>query len=331
MSLRRICLAIIFVLLGAAQLVSAENIRVAIVDFTLTEQSRKDAPVPFLDQVNEALRLGFENSPDFELIPDREVRREYEPLIARYRVQDDPLLFSLGRQLRADYVVTGRLSTENPNTFQVAARMLDIRGNRILLPISFEGTRRLGNTLMGNLVVRVASSLRQNFTPGQKSGMTEIAIDLESMSSVPEMQNQADSGRVFSLSAIVYGGASFDSKFSSMSSLAGLDLILDIERTHFSFGIGGVVLGQLTVDGSLFLEAHLYENNQAANWQMYFRAGAGFVYPIDPRWEKGYKVSALVGARYIASNFVFDLGLGIDYYSSQRSAFCLRTGIGVHL
>jgi len=329
MSQRRFCLAILlFLFFGAAQLFSAEAIRVAIVDFSLNERSQKDAPVPFLDQVNEALRNGFENSPDFELIPAREVRREYDPLIARYRTQDDPLLFSLGRQLRADYVVTGQLSTENPNSYMVVARMLDIQGNRVLPPLSFEGTRRTGTTLMGNLVIRIASSLRQNFTPGQKSGMTEIAIDLGQITPpIDEKKDETGSGHAISLTVLIYGGVSVNSDLKSLSSLFGLDVLFDIEKSYFSFGFGESIMGKLTFDGLVFLEAHLYENARSVSTQMYFRVGGGLVIPIDPAWKRDTKVSALVGARHISS-FVFDVGFGIDYFSLQRSAFCLRMGIG---
>jgi len=286
-----------------------------------------------LDQINEVLHAGLNNSQDFDLIPDRLVRREYDALMERHRIQDDSLLFGLGRQLRADYVITGHLSTENPNTYQVAARMLDIKGNTVLPPLSFEGSRRLGSTLMANLVVRIASSLRENFSPGQRSGKTEIAVDFSSVTPDVAEQGKPESGRILSFNEIIYGGVSLPADLKSMSSLLGLDLIFDIEQTYFSFGAGASLLGMLSLDLSLFLEAHLYENNQSVATQMYFRAGAGYVHPLDTKIikESDIKILALIGARHISSHFVFDVGFGIDYFSTRVGAFCLRAGIGLYI
>jgi hypothetical protein len=336
MSLRKpcFCLIVLLSLLGAGQLFSSEeNIRIVLIEYSLLEEASDAVSRQFLSQINSSLRQDLPKINTFDVLDASAVSTVHELLLSdpRFQGRENNLFLELGRRLRADVVVFGRVSTQDPNRFGVETRLIYVNSPGDTQDFFLDEPRFREINLRGNLVLRITERVQRHFARNDTT--TEASIELSRPPRIETVTEPLLQERDMALNVIFAFGYTGD-----RGMMAGLDFVFAVQRSHFSFGFsaGGMIDGpEVDLIPSVFVEANLFQNDFYRPLQIYFRGGLGLFQPFvgdekDKR-ESDIRLLTLAGVRLSAGHFVFDAGLGYDYYSFQQmGVLYLRAGLGFH-
>ena len=350
MTLRKVYFSLVIPLslFCAGHLFSADPIRIVFIDYTLAETpspATQAISEQFLLQMNSSLRQELPNVDGFEVLDVNAVRALHEVLLKdpQFQGRENSLFLELGKRLRADVVIFGRAFTQDPNQYKVETRLVYVNRPNDTQDFPLEEPRFREANLRGSLVLRITERIQRYFARSGSITETSIGLHPAGVTAVPGLTAQpprypgggtaASSGRDTFSNTIFFAGLSGDGKENGMFPMFGIDFVFDKASQHFSFGFGAACINgkSLSFSPLAFLEAHLFPNDFYRLLQLYFRTGVGMPISFGDNVDASARILAMLGTRISAGHFLFDVGCGYDYYSTdQKGVLYLRAGTGFH-